>query len=291
MASKNTQHKMSAAWREQNEPTEAERALLVHQVSIPCGTQGAWTLDKFTLDRRRNNSASSAERKVIDQAIGLVDRSIPAGTYSRIWKREPSGRAVTVMTDTPAEIREHLPIIDKAHGRCLVNGLGLGMVAAALLAKESVDCVVVIEQSPDVIALVAPTLFERFGRKRLQVLNADALTCELWMGSFELDWRTVPMEHPEWDFVWHDIWDDISDENIAEMEKLRERFATTARWQECWAEGACWRMRFGIEGVRELMATSSATASVAERVALLSNYVNEKLQERTLRLEKNRGAL
>jgi hypothetical protein len=50
-------------------------------------------------------------------------------------------------------------------------------------------------------------------------------------------------------------------------------------------------MRFGIEGVRELMATSSATASVAERVALLSNYVNEKLQERTLRLEKNRGAL
>jgi len=289
MASNNTQ--MSAAWRERNEPTEVERALLVHQVSIPCGTQGAWTLDKFTLDRRRNNSASSAERKVIDQAIGLVDRSIPAGTYSRIWKREPSGRAVTVMTDTPAEIREHLPIIDQAHGRCLVNGLGLGMVAAALLAKESVDCVVVIEQSPDVIALVAPTLFERFGRKRLQVLNGDAFTCDLWMGYFAQDGRTAPQEHPMWDFAWHDIWDDITDLNIAEMEKLRQRFATTARWQECWAEGACWRMRFGIEGAQALMATSAATASVAERVALLSNYVNEKLQERMLHLEKNRGAL
>ena len=59
-----------------------------------------------------------------------------------------------IMSNTPAEVNDHYKFIQKAQGKVLIGGLGLGMVLKCLLDKKDVMKVVVVEQSPDVIKLL-----------------------------------------------------------------------------------------------------------------------------------------
>lgn len=100
------------------------------------------------------------------------------------------------------EMRDHVSAVLNAKGDCLVNGLGLGMVVQAMLFKDGVNTVTVIERSPDVIKLVAPHYQERFG-KRFTVIESDAL-------------QYVPPRGKKYGAVWHDIWDYICADNLDE---------------------------------------------------------------------------
>lgn len=118
-------------------------------------------------------------------------------------------------------------------GNVLVTGLGLGLVVESMLGDPecSVERVTVVEQSPDVIRLVAPYLSEKFGA-RVEIVEGSAF-----------DWS--PGTGSRFTVGWHDIWPNPHDqERWPEMDVLEERFAPYCEWQGSWtrehlsAEGA-----------------------------------------------------
>jgi len=135
------------------------------------------------------------------------------------------------MSDSRAEIIEHKPILDKLwlskfiqHKRVLINGLGLGMIAQAAASYDSVDRVDVIESNQYVIDLMA-----QFMPDKVNIITADALEFQ-------------PERGERWDLVWHDIWPQISDENIPQMDALKQKFRGRCGWQGCWQESGCRKM-------------------------------------------------
>jgi len=129
------------------------------------------------------------------------------------------------MSDTPDEIKDHLEPIRQARregGHVLINGLGIGMVASAIAALENVTKVTVIEMSPEVIALVGPSLIERFGSK-IEIIEADSYTFK-------------PPKGVRYTVVWHDIWLHLCTDNLDEMAKLHRKFGRRTDWQGSWGK-------------------------------------------------------
>lgn len=132
------------------------------------------------------------------------------------------------MSDTRAEVMEHMPFIRQlakleaaqAQPTVLITGLGLGVaVRAALLHGASrVD---VVEMDPDAIALLGP-MFDQ--DNRVTIYEADAFTADI-------------AGPASWDLAWHDVWPEIDDRNLPQMEALKARY--TARWAGCWQEEGC----------------------------------------------------
>jgi spermidine synthase len=138
------------------------------------------------------------------------------------------------MSDTPAEQDDHREFVQRARGRILINGLGLGMVLQACLERRkwqsdeyAVEHATVVEISPAVIALVAPHYQARYG-DRLTIVQADALT-----------WQ--PPKGERYAAVWHDIWPDICTDNLPQMHTLHRRYGRRADWQGSWARWICER--------------------------------------------------
>lgn len=131
------------------------------------------------------------------------------------------------MSDVPDEKRQHSEALWEARrrgGRCLVHGLGLGMVVKALADLPNVEHVDVVELDPDVIALCGPA-FDRYGA-RVTIHHDDALARRWPSGT-------------RWSVVWHDIWPTISADNLSEMGKLNRSFGRRADWQGAWAQDEC----------------------------------------------------
>lgn len=137
-------------------------------------------------------------------------------------------RNAIVMSDTTDEICDHTMAIQKAHrlgGRCLVNGLGLGLVLNGMLMNKNVEHVTVVEVSADVINLVKPHYETKYG-DRVQIVNDDAFTFKALRGS-------------KFSVVWHDIWPHICADNLPEMARLHRRYGGRAQWQGSWARQLC----------------------------------------------------
>jgi predicted methyltransferase len=69
------------------------------------------------------------------------------------------------MTLLPNETVTTKPAIDKAHGKVLTYGLGLGYFAFMASAKHEVDSVTIVERSADVIELFKTWLLPYFPNK------------------------------------------------------------------------------------------------------------------------------
>lgn len=179
------------------------------KVNIPEGKSGDWQVSKFTVT---DDSIGLYNLRLIRN--GYPERVVPPGEYTRLTR---SG--TVVMSDTPAEAHEHYKAFRVAKGSVLLNGLGLGFFLTALLGKADVNHVTVIEKSPDVIKLVTPT----FNGRQVRIINADAL-----------EWR--PDKGTNYDFVWHDIWDSICDDNKTQMQKLKRAYAKRCDAQSCWSQ-------------------------------------------------------
>lgn len=181
------------------------------KVDVPEGISGDWSIQKFKVTERE---AGLFNLRLIRD--GQCHRIVPIGVYTKLLHK---GEGV-VMSDTPAEAHEHNRLFAMAEGKVLLNGLGLGFALKAILSKPKVEYVTVIEKSPDVIKLVAPT----FQEQRVEVIEADALT-----------WR--PHKGQGFNIAWHDIWTDICEDNKSEMSKLKRAYARRCGWQACWSEG------------------------------------------------------
>jgi hypothetical protein len=170
---------------------------LIERVSVPEGASGAWRVERFEVP----------ERSI--QSLRLGWRAPTPGIYTRLMR----GRQL-VMSDTPAEMSDHFEPVRRATGHCLVNGLGLGMVACAMARRA--EQVTVIEVSEDVIALVASTL-----PANVKVIQSCAYAYQ-------------PMKGKRYAVVWHDIWDDLCTDNLPEMAKLHRKYGRWADWQGSW---------------------------------------------------------
>ena len=164
----------------------------------------------------------------------------PGGTYTRLVRfdgGEFEGGRTVVMSDTPAEMADHVEAVKQARGKVVINGLGIGMVLNAVLAKPEVESVLVIEYNEDVIALTAD---QYAGNERVTIVQDDA-------------YQYTPQYGSRYDMVWHDIWDHICPDNIELMDKLEDKWRPHAAWQGSWARDECEKTRDRIERARQEM--------------------------------------
>jgi len=179
---------------------------LIPSVAVPPGTRGPWTVERFVV-----------EKEPLQVKFGA--RAVRPGTYTRLSHAE---RGV-VMSDTPAEKRDHACFVHEARGHVLINGLGLGMCLGAVLAKPEVTKVTVVEADADVIALVGPAYA---GDPRVEIVHCDAHAYQ-------------PPKGVRYGAVWHDIWDEICSDNLPEMTRLHRKYGRRADWQGSWARPLC----------------------------------------------------
>ena len=151
-------------------------------------------------------------------------RYTPAGTY---WGLLINGNLV--MSDTPDERHDHLESVYRAKGHCLVNGLGLGMVAGIMLENPRVELVTVVEINENVIDLVEPHYSAKYG-SHVEIVHCDALTYQ-------------PPKGIRYGAVWHDIWGDICPDNLPQMHTLHRRYGRRSDWQGSWCRALCERYR------------------------------------------------
>lgn len=179
-----------------------------YKVNVPEGKSGKWEVSKFTVPKNDIRAISYA----------LHGRPVPAGTYTRLTVE--GALDGPIMSDTPAEVRDHLYFIHKATGRCLLNGLGLGVVLKAILAKPEITHVDVVELEKDVINLVWPTYQDG---DRVTLHHADAYTIEWPKGT-------------RWDCAWHDIWPSLCTDNLPEIAQLKRKYGHKVSYQAAWVE-------------------------------------------------------
>jgi len=179
-----------------------------YKVNLPEGSKGPWKIEKFVVP----------EKSIEQMRVLWQGRDLDPGTYTRLL-HEKRG---LVMSDTPAEIGDCMEIILYAKGRVLINGLGLGMVVKALLQNEEVHHIDVVEIDKDLIDLVG----SHYKDPRLTIYHADA---------FEFK----PKKGERWDYVWHDIWDNICADNLEGMKKLHRKYGRRCKKQASWCRYEC----------------------------------------------------
>lgn len=186
-----------------------------YKVDVPTGKSGNWCIERFEI----SEADSMVSR--IRSRFSFSDRGrtpIVPGVYTKL-----SNEHTLVMSDTPAEIRDHLGFIYSAKGRVLICGLGIGMVTRACLFNSKVDKVTVVEISEDVINLVSPWLkgVASKAETELDIICDDAFT-----------WK--PEKEAKWDVSWYDVWNYISTDNYEGMKRLHRRFSKRCDYQASW---------------------------------------------------------
>ena len=150
--------------------------------------------------------------KLRAQLNNKPEQIIEPGTYKRLFVN-----GELVMSNTNMEVDTHLKAISKAKGNVLVSGLGLGLYLTAVKDMEEVKSITVIEKSKDVIELIG----KYYKNDKIKIINDDIF-------KYETD------EH--FDLIWLDIWRDFNEDNLKEMELLRNKFSKNSNEILCWSE-------------------------------------------------------
>jgi hypothetical protein len=105
------------------------------------------------------------------------------------------------MTLTPVDLDTSDDAIDKAHGKVVTFGLGLGYYAYMVSEKEEVESITVIEKSSEVINLFKKYILPQFSHpEKVRVICADAF-----------EYAEISMPGEKYDFAFVDTWRDASD--------------------------------------------------------------------------------
>lgn len=187
-----------------------DKTFTLGMTTVPCGSQGDWAIEEFEISESEanlNNMRCQWNR----QRMFMVD----PGRYKRLSHR----RRGVVMSNTAMEIRSNREALRSATGHVLINGLGMGMLLEAILKKPDVLSVRVIEVDADVIALVGAHFAQD---PRVAIVHADAFDY-------------MPDRGEVFDFVWHDIWDDVCADNLASMTRLVRKYGRRAKKQAVWS--------------------------------------------------------
>ena len=102
--------------------TNLYKDLMNYELPLEAGEQGSCRIE------RKVTTEEDARRELLRAAISSNGRYTPAGTYWSLWIND-----CLVMSDTPDERRDLFEPIFQAKGHCMVNGLGLGVVAGIIL--------------------------------------------------------------------------------------------------------------------------------------------------------------
>ena len=101
----------------------------------------------------------------------------------------------------PNETNTTKPALDKARGKVLTFGLGLGYFTYMAAIKPGVKSVTVVERSSDVIELFSKFVLPQFpDPQRIEIVQSDAF-----------DFAEKRMKDGAYDSVFVDIWHDPSD--------------------------------------------------------------------------------
>ena len=142
------------------------------------------------------------------------------------------------MTLMPNETVTTKPAVAQAHGRVLTFGLGLGYFAYMAARKPEVESVTVVDLSADAISLFEQNLLPQMEcRDKIKVVHADAF-----------DFAQAHYPRGEFDFVFADIWHDVSDGKdlylrFKSMEKLAPDMEYSYWLEEsikCYLNDALW---------------------------------------------------
>lgn len=105
------------------------------------------------------------------------------------------------MTLTPVDLDTSDEAIERAHGKVVTFGLGLGYYTYMVSEKEEVDTITVVEKSSDVVALFKEYILPQFSHpEKVKIVNLDA---------FEYAEKVMPCE--KFDVAFVDTWRDASD--------------------------------------------------------------------------------
>ena len=182
------------------------------RVKVPLGKSGPWTVRRFR-----------TEMNIAYLRFARDGRAPGLGEFTALNHKN---RGI-VMSDTCPEINDVKPYLYDLKGDVLITGLGLGMVPHILTKVQrfstQVKSITIIEKDADVIKLTAEHYIK--SDRRIKIIHADALTLTLPKGS-------------NFDSAWHDIWDEICEDNRQEMTAMRrnyQRFVTKGK-QFCWGQ-------------------------------------------------------
>lgn len=182
---------------------------IIEQVTVPEGKCGDWTIERFEITK---HAAMIGSIRAMQDGRGVVK----PGFYTAL----KHARRGIIMSDTLDEMRDHYSAVLNAKEHVLLNGLGIGMVLNAILKRDAVKMVTVIEKESDVISLAGPH-YQR--DNRVEIICGDAFTYQ-------------PPKGLRYGAVWHDIWDNLCGDNLPEMTKLKRKYGRRTDWQGCWGE-------------------------------------------------------
>ena len=174
---------------------------------------GEYRISHFTIDRN-----------TFEGIRAILRLGIPEGSYVRLTRGYEC-----IMSETPMEKRSNLKFVNKAHGRVLVAGLGIGMILLAIQDKPEVEEIIVVEMSQEVIDLVQPQLPLN---NKVKIVHEDI---------FEY----IP--EGKFNTIYFDIWATYnSDTYEDEMVPLMDQYITHLvsdkedpnRYIDCWAKDA-----------------------------------------------------
>ena len=189
------------------------------EIKVPDGKSGDWEVASFEITEQ------AARMFNLRQAFQGSGREVETGHYKKLTR---GGH--TIMSNTIAEINDHIVFISAAEfygGDILINGLGLGVALKKILEYDKITSVTVIEQSQDVIDLVADTYLKD---TRVIIIKADALEYKASVGR-------------RFTVVWHDIWDSITSDNLETMTTLHRKYGKRCDWQGSWSKQMCQGLR------------------------------------------------
>jgi hypothetical protein len=133
------------------------------------------------------------------------------------------------MTDAEFELETNELFVSKAKGDVLIAGLGIGLILAPVISKDTVKSVTVIENNLDVINLVYP----QYDSPKLGIVNQDIFFFK-------------PARGQKFDTIYFDIWPNICSDYCLEITKLKSRFRTDLAkdgWMGAWCEREMKRQR------------------------------------------------
>jgi hypothetical protein len=179
---------------------------------VPSGKSGQWVIQKIAMPERDYDPAADSRPNCFKYRPGI---------YTCL--RRDRTQFMTDLYDEWWTQRRGIEEALKRGGEILVTGLGLGLVAEAILRRpeSKVTRLTIVEQSADVIQLVGPFLKNRYGG-RIEIVEGDAFS-----------WQNPTARH--FTVGWHDIWPDpYTAANAAEMEALEQHHRPWCDWQGFW---------------------------------------------------------
>lgn len=132
---------------------EGLRTMMFNMPRFRRGSVGNVSLSSFRMKAGERHTVISARESILAFISGDAMRGLTLSLdhpYD-VWELKDKDQG-TWMSTRLQELRQMLPVISRAHGRVLIGGLGMGIIAHQLMQK--CDSVTVIEKDPDIIELI-----------------------------------------------------------------------------------------------------------------------------------------